>query len=109
MADDTTALDTFADWIEAYRRAHEQASHYKNIADNIQKKITAALDSAGATVGTVHGAPAVRWVRVTSHRLDSVTLRRDHPVIAAEYTMPVHTHRFTIIGKAAVPNLPASA
>lgn len=107
MADDTTPLDTFADWIEAYRRAHEQASHYKNLADNIQKKITLALENAGASVGTVRGVPAVRWVTVTSHRLDSVTLRADHPLIAADYMVPMHTRRFSVIGKAA--ELPASA
>jgi hypothetical protein len=103
MAEDThtTALDQLADWIEAYRRAHEQAGHYKNLADNIQKKITNALDKADATVGTVAGAPVVRWVPVTSYRIDTVTLRAEHPIIAADYSVPIVSRRFTVVGPAA--------
>jgi predicted phage-related endonuclease len=90
-------LDDVAAWIAAYQRAMDQHSHWKKTANTIQQKITAALDAAQAEVGTGSGTPKVRWTEVVSQRIDTVTFRAEHPELAAPYSHPCMSRRFSLI------------
>lgn len=99
MTDDappTTELSTeLAGWLAAWHRAREKVRHWQAAADTAQQHLTAALDAAGAAVGTVRGRTAVRWTRVESRRVDGARLRAEHPDLAALYSTTVVSHRFT--------------
>jgi putative phage-type endonuclease len=41
----------------------------------------------------------VRWSNVTTNRLDQSALKKAHPEIAAEFTRPTQSRRFTVVGK----------
>jgi predicted phage-related endonuclease len=92
------ALSTeLAGWVAAWRRAHQKAKEWQETADVAKSRITAALDAAGAQVGTIDGQPAVRWTTVLSNRVDGARLRSEHPELAAGYSTPVISQRFHVV------------
>lgn len=55
------------------------------------------LMGGAALLTDTDGDPIARWPEVDSARIDVTALRRDHPILAAQYTKPSTTRRFTIV------------
>ena len=101
---ETLALtDELVGWLAARQRARRKVQEWQATADAAQQKITAALEAAGVTTGTVHGRPACKWTRVEQRHIDSTRLRAEQPDLAEAYTTTVVSHRFTIPRSALVP------
>jgi predicted phage-related endonuclease len=90
-------IDGLRDHLAAYRVAQGNVKAWQDTADRLKQHIVDALDAAGADIGLVSGKPAVRWTRVESLRLNTKKLRDDHPDLAAQYSVPSVTHRFTLV------------
>lgn len=92
-----TAIDDLATWVDAYRAACANRDQWSEIADRAKQQITQKLERDAAEVGTVNGRPAVRWTSVTSHRLDTKTLKAKDPELAERYTVTSTSRRFTVV------------
>ena len=84
-----------AGWLAAWRRARDKIRHWQATADAAQEHITAALDAAGATISTIDGQPACKWITVEQRRVDGARLRADHPALADLYSTVITQRRFT--------------
>lgn len=93
----SAALDDLADWVAAYRAAREHERNWRETAERVRAEITTRLSESEASVGTVAGSPVVRYTPVTTQRLDTKALREDHPELAARYTAPQTSHRFSLV------------
>jgi predicted phage-related endonuclease len=91
------SLDDLHDWVTAYREAKANADNWTEIADRAKGQITAALEQAGATVGTVGGHPAVRWTEVDSSRFNTRKFKAEYPDLADQFSIPTTTRRFTLV------------
>lgn len=87
MAEDTTThpLDGMESQVTAWRTAYANIFRWKMRANRARRRITEALDSAGASVGTLRGEPAVRLEPAHRDRLDVARLRAERPDVYAEY------------------------
>lgn len=92
-----TPIDELATWIDAYRTACTNRDQWSEIADRAKQQITQQLEREAADVGTINGRPAVRWTTVTSHRLDTKTLKAKDPELAERYTVTSTSRRFTVL------------
>lgn len=90
-------LDGMAAWVAAYREAKANADSWTEIADRAKEQITAELEQAGASIGTLHGRPAVRWTEVASSRLNTKKLKAEHPELVDQFSIPTTTRRFTLV------------
>jgi predicted phage-related endonuclease len=90
-------LDGKAAWVAAYREAKANAENWAKIADRAKEQITAELEQAGASIGTLDGRPAVRWTEVDSSRLNTRKLKSEYPEIVDQFTIPTTTRRFTLV------------
>lgn len=97
MNEFTTEIDSLAEWVHAYRYAKENEAKWRETADEVRAKLVAHLTEHDAEVGTLDGAAAVKYVPVTSRRLDSKALKSDHPELAAQYTNEQTSYRFTVV------------
>lgn len=92
-----TPIDDLSTWVAAYREACTNRDNWAAVADRAKEHISKALEAADAEVGTVNGYPAVRWTAVTSNRLDTKRLRAEHPDLVAQFSVPSHSRRFTLV------------
>lgn len=85
--------DTAADLLAQYDKACEQLeviTEQKQRAENFLKEMMGENE-----VGT-SGERIVTWKRVSQERLDSKTLKAEHPVLCKKYTNTTTYRRFTI-------------
>jgi predicted phage-related endonuclease len=92
-----TPIDDLSTWVDAYRAACANRDQWAEIADRAKQQITQQLERNAAEVGTINNRPAVRWTNVTSHRLDTKTLKAKDPELAEKYTVTTSSRRFTVI------------
>ena len=88
-----TLPDTAADLLAQYDEACEQLeiiSERKQRAENLLKKMMGENE-----VGTM-GDRIVTWKSVSQERLDSKTLKAEHPTLCKKYTSKTSYRRFTI-------------
>ena len=78
---------------ELRRMAEEIQAEIDSLQDTIKAEMTAR------NVDTLAGTDwRVTWKNVVSNRLDTGALRKALPELAAQYTRPVTTRRFTVSG-----------
>lgn len=92
-----TPIDDLSTWVDAYRAACANRDQWAEIADRAKQQITQQLERNAAEVGTINNRPAVRWTNVTSHRLDTKTLKAKDPELAEKYTVTSTSRRFTVV------------
>ena len=72
----------------------------RRMAEELQTEIDALQEAVKSFMGSeetmIAGAFKVSYKSVTSSRLDSAALTRDLPNVAALYTQPTTTRRFTV-------------
>ncbi|GEL17658.1 hypothetical protein [Pseudonocardia asaccharolytica] len=93
----TTAVDSLATWVQAYREACTNRDQWGEIADRAKQQITTHLEQTGAEIGTINGHPAVKWTEVVSRRLNTKALREKDPEIADRYTIETVSRRFALL------------
>ncbi|MBP3319212.1 MAG: hypothetical protein J6K94_04315, partial [Ruminiclostridium sp.] len=88
-----TLPDTAADLIRQYDTACEQLetiTEQKQLAENCLKELLGENE-----VGTT-GGRIITWKSVTQERLDSRTLKAEHPTLYKKYTNTISSRRFTV-------------
>lgn len=88
-----TLPDTAADLIQQYDAACEQLetiTEQKQKAENLLKQMMGENE-----VGTT-GSRIITWKSVTQERLDSRTLKAEHPALYKKYTNTISSRRFTV-------------
>ncbi len=88
-----TLPDTAADLLAQYDEACEQleiVTEQKQKAENLLKEMLGENE-----VGTA-GGRVITWKSVSQERLDSKTLRAEHPALCKKYTSKTSYRRFTI-------------
>ena len=91
----STALDELKGWLDVYRAAAAEKSRAESVMAQAREKIEDALGDD--EVGTVDGAPVVRWTFVRSSRFDQ---KKAKAILGDEYDaclVPVETRRFTLV------------
>lgn len=79
-----------ADLAQYIRMQEEAAAMVESLKDQLKERMTAARDSTPA--GSEHKAT---YKAVTSSRVDTTSLKKDFPEIAARYTKTTTARRFT--------------
>ena len=74
--------------LAAEKARHERIEHLRAV-------LTAHMGEA-ETLIDAHDSPVATWRNVTSHRLDTTRLRRDHPALASEYSTESTTRRLDL-------------
>lgn len=101
---DPAAIDLtpIRDRAKALEHAAAKAKEWKQIADDLQAEIKAAMggDDGQAEVGLVDGQAFCRWTRVKSNRFNQSAFKKDHPDDYALYVEPQETRRFTLVDPA---------
>lgn len=90
-------IDDLATWVQACREAKAHAKRWTEIADRAEEQITAKLEQAGASVGTVNGRPVVRWTEVPTSRFNTRKFKSEYPDLADQFSIPSTSHRFTLV------------
>ena len=78
------------DLAEYIRMQEEAAAMVESLKDQIKERMIAA--GVESLAGSEHKAT---YKAVTSSRVDTTSLKREHPEIAARYTKTTTTRRFT--------------
>lgn len=77
-----------------------EMQEYVRIAEEAQAAAEALKDQIKTYMGDSElltaGPYKVSWKPVTTSRLDTTAIKRDHPEIAAQYTKTTTTRRFTV-------------
>jgi len=76
---------------ELKRMKEELDAEITTIEDSIKEEMT-ARDTQDMTAGEYR----IRWTSYNTSRIDTTTLKRDLPDIAAQYTKTTSARRFTI-------------
>ena len=85
-----------AHWVAEYRRLKLQASQIAEQLDVARSHIEAALGDH--EIGTVNGAPVVRYAVIESERIDTKKLREVLPPQVLELvTVKSQSRRFTVL------------
>lgn len=86
-----------------YRRAKALERQAKAAADTAALRLKRELQRRGATQFGWPGIPLeaqpqpmVHWSTVVTKRFDQTRFKKEHPELAAQYTIPTETPRFTI-------------
>lgn len=84
-------LDTIMAELAQYIRMQEEAAAMvESLKDQLKERMTAA--GVESLAGSEHKAT---YKAVTSSRVDTTSLKKDHPEIAARYTKTTTARRFT--------------
>lgn len=84
-------LDTIMAELAQYIRMQEEAAAMvESLKDQLKERMTAA--GVDSLAGSEHKAT---YKAVTSSRVDTTSLKKDHPEIAARYTKTTTARRFT--------------
>lgn len=84
-------LDTIMAELAQYIRMQEEAAAMvESLKDQLKERMTAA--GVESLAGSEHKAT---YKSVTSSRVDTARLKKDHPEIAARYTKTTTARRFT--------------
>lgn len=83
--------------IAEMREMEKLAEEAREAAETIRDEIKALMLSR-ETEELNAGKFIIRWTSVVSNRLDTGALRKALPELAAQYTRPVTTRRFTVSG-----------
>lgn len=75
---------------EYIRMQEEAAAMVESLKDQLKERMTAA--GVDSLAGSEHKAT---YKAVTSSRVDTTSLKKDHPEIAARYTKTTTARRFT--------------
>jgi hypothetical protein len=92
-----TVLDDLAQLVNQLREARDEMAKAKDRADEARAQILARLHITGASVGTVHGRPAVEWKTVTKSQFQTAKFRADHKDLADEYTTTREENRLELL------------
>lgn len=92
---DTVLLDDLAPMIELYREAGSKIAEWTEIRDKVRAAIEQRMGEH--ETGTVAGQPVVRWVHVTSNRVDTTLLKANHPDVYRACVTPQTSRRFTVV------------
>lgn len=92
------AIDEVAGWVDVIRVAQQQIAQKQEVIAHARERIEDALGDA--EVGTVDGAPAVRWTYVTSTRFDQKKAKAILGDEADACMTETTTRRFTLVGGA---------
>ena len=85
--------DTAAELLEQYDTACEQltiATEKKQYAENLLKEMMGSNE-----IGTA-GDWIITWKSIVQERLDSKTLKAEHPILCQKYTTKTSYRRFTV-------------
>lgn len=91
--DSISLPDSAAEWIRQYDAANarlEEATQQKQQAENLLKQLLGNHES-----GTTHGH-IITWKSVSQERLDSKTLKAEHPTLYQKYANKTSYRRFSI-------------
>lgn len=99
MTDGTaTDLDAIAGWVTVLREANAAKARAEETAALARTKIEEALGDN--EIGLVDGAPAVRWVHVTSTRFDQKKAKAILGDAAEACMVATESRRFTLVDPA---------
>ena len=79
----------------ALKRMKAKAEELAEQMSALEAEIKAEMEAQGVeeiTAGTIK----IRWAKITSNRLDTAALKKAVPDIAALFTKPTESRRFTI-------------
>ena len=79
----------------ALKRMKAKAEELAEQTAALEAEIKAEMEAQGVeeiTAGTIK----IRWTKITSNRLDTAALKKAVPDIAALFTKPTESRRFTI-------------
>ena len=91
----TRDLDDLAGWVTVLREATKEKKRAEEVIAQAREKIEDALGDA--EVGTVAGAPVVRWTFVRSERFDQKKAKALLGDDAAACIVPTESRRFTLV------------
>jgi len=91
---DTRPLDDLTGWIDVLRYAIAEKTRIESVIAQARGKLEDALGEA--EVGTVDGAPVVKWTYVTSSRFDQKKARDFLGDTADDFMTQTTTRRFTL-------------
>lgn len=83
--------------LQHYKKLSEQIKSLSNEREAIAQALQDKLGDRPA--GYYNDEIVVRWSNVTTNRLDQTALKKEHPEIAAAFTRPTQSRRFSVVGK----------
>jgi predicted phage-related endonuclease len=78
-----------------YRDIQSMIKELENEAEGIKARLTAHMDAQGADTIQA-GSFTVRWTSYNSQRVDTTSLKKELPEVAARYTKVTEARRFQI-------------
>jgi predicted phage-related endonuclease len=85
-----------AGWLELYKKTQTEIKALEEKVATAKEKIQEALGDS--EIGTIDGAPVVRWTRVTTTRLDMKKAKEVlDPAILAFLSSESTSRRFTLV------------
>lgn len=98
----TIRLDAIADWVARYKELKAAEATLTDWIKEARDRILEATRSVQLELPddaelTVAGRPVLHRQMVTSRRLDTKAVTKDHPELAARYTIVSESERLTIL------------
>ncbi len=93
----TLDLSDMSSLVEQLRAGREKEREGKAEAEEARDQILARLRTESADIGTVGGAPAVRWKVITKKQFETTRFRAAHPDLAAEFTGERQENRLELL------------